>query len=88
LPWDPVLSPVPAEAALAPRAFELSMPVPVAGAARSGSPDTETTADAPSNEPPLTPGEIRVRTRRYEAWLRANGLKRVGDVTTDVTNPY
>jgi eukaryotic-like serine/threonine-protein kinase len=88
LPWDPALSPGPAEGALAARDIELSMPVPVAVAARGGSPDADTTADVSSNEPPLTPGEIRARTRRYEAWLRANGLKRVGDVTTDATNPY
>ena len=49
---------------------------------------TVTSGTATSDDALLTPAEIRRRTRRYENWLRAQGLKRPEDATADLANPY
>jgi serine/threonine-protein kinase len=94
LPGDPRLAPGPEPAPLERSDDVLSL---TASSAGSTSPAPEgarklaaTALEAPAKVDVAAPSnrEIRERLRRYEAWLRENGLKRVSDVTTDASNPY
>ena len=93
LPGDPRLAPGPDAAPLSLRAAEVSTPlavldrVPVSATTDSkAAPLSADEAKAPEALP--TPREIRARARRYEEWLRANGLRRVSEATADASNPY
>jgi serine/threonine-protein kinase len=93
LPGDPALHPGP-PAALAPPLRLPPLPVveletfPIDAKLADDEKPVGKVESTLAGEPALTPDEIETRTQRYENWLRQKGLRRVGDVTTDASNPY
>jgi serine/threonine-protein kinase len=90
LPGDPVLNPGPPLTPLSESSLGLSMTLvePLTRTTDVSAESPAATAAPEGTEPALTQAEIQRRAERYENWLRARGLKRVADVTTDVGNPY
>ena len=91
LPGDPALAPGPEASPLvgpdalveAPRLVSAAPEASVATTRRALADST-----GASDDPPLTEAEIERRAARYESWLRTQGLKRPGDETVDLVNPY